>query len=249
MVESREPFWAHDRIAATTRFRVYFLNDRGGIYALGYPVITVFGHLINLAELIFLARRAATRCCSSARRLFNALDVAHAGQRPRAAARDSLELLPQAACWRSWPPPSCRSSFSRSPRAPTSPPSSAPASKKRRRRPPPSRSGWSKTTRAAAARRRRRSTRSTTRSWCSSAGPSIRTSTCSTARASRRRASATCSPRGCCRRARRPRCIAGSCSTGCRRSSASRRSAACGTCVAAAPVRAGGPRRHRHGAA
>ena len=34
---------------------MYFLNDRGGIYALGYPVITVFGHLINLAELVTLA--------------------------------------------------------------------------------------------------------------------------------------------------------------------------------------------------
>ena len=35
-------------------FRVYFLNDRGGIYALGYPVITWFGHLVNLAELVVL---------------------------------------------------------------------------------------------------------------------------------------------------------------------------------------------------
>ena len=37
------------------RFRVYFLSDRGGIYALGYPVITWVGHLINLAELVVLA--------------------------------------------------------------------------------------------------------------------------------------------------------------------------------------------------
>ena len=36
-------------------FRVFFMSDRGGIYALGYPVITPFGHLINVAELIFLA--------------------------------------------------------------------------------------------------------------------------------------------------------------------------------------------------
>ena len=35
-------------------FRVYFLNDRFGIYALGYPVITWFGHLVNLAELVAL---------------------------------------------------------------------------------------------------------------------------------------------------------------------------------------------------
>lgn len=34
-------------------FRVYFFNDRGGIYALGYPQVTWFGHVINLAELVF----------------------------------------------------------------------------------------------------------------------------------------------------------------------------------------------------
>ncbi len=53
MVASRTPVWE-----AVTRndeeFRVYFFNDRGGIYALGYPIISWFGHLINLGELIFL---------------------------------------------------------------------------------------------------------------------------------------------------------------------------------------------------
>ena len=53
MVESRESFWATiDR--GDRRFRVYLLTDRGGIYALGYPVVTWFGQLINLAELILL---------------------------------------------------------------------------------------------------------------------------------------------------------------------------------------------------
>jgi signal transduction histidine kinase/NADH:ubiquinone oxidoreductase subunit 6 (subunit J) len=33
---------------------VYFTNDRGGIYAIGYPVLTSFGHLVNLAELMVL---------------------------------------------------------------------------------------------------------------------------------------------------------------------------------------------------
>jgi len=53
MVESRDPFWAtvaRDGVA----YRVYFLNDRGGIYALGYPLITIVGHLINVAELLML---------------------------------------------------------------------------------------------------------------------------------------------------------------------------------------------------
>jgi signal transduction histidine kinase len=53
MVDSREPFWAA-LTRGEDRFRVYFLNDRGAIYALGYPVITRFGHLVNLAELVTL---------------------------------------------------------------------------------------------------------------------------------------------------------------------------------------------------
>ena len=53
MVESREPFWSTiDR--GDRRYRVYFLTDRGGIYALGYPVVNWFGHLVNLAELVLL---------------------------------------------------------------------------------------------------------------------------------------------------------------------------------------------------
>ncbi|HZT77775.1 MAG TPA: ATP-binding protein [Vicinamibacterales bacterium] len=54
LVDSREPLWATvERNDAT--FRVYFLSDRGGIYALGYPVVTWLGHLINLSELVLLA--------------------------------------------------------------------------------------------------------------------------------------------------------------------------------------------------
>jgi len=54
LVDSREPFWtALDR--DEQRFRVRFLNDRVGIYALGYPVTTWLGHVTNLAELMLLA--------------------------------------------------------------------------------------------------------------------------------------------------------------------------------------------------
>ncbi len=51
---SRGPFWAEVTRADTT-YEVYFLNDRAGIYALGYPRPSAFGHLITLAELITLA--------------------------------------------------------------------------------------------------------------------------------------------------------------------------------------------------
>jgi signal transduction histidine kinase len=53
LVESRAPFWADiDRAGQT--FRVYLQSDRGGIYALGYPVITWLGLSINLTELMLL---------------------------------------------------------------------------------------------------------------------------------------------------------------------------------------------------
>jgi signal transduction histidine kinase len=52
--QSREPFWATVERDDVT-FRVYYLSDRGGIYALGYPVMTWRRHTINLAELVFLA--------------------------------------------------------------------------------------------------------------------------------------------------------------------------------------------------
>ena len=52
MTASRDALWQRiDRDGEA--FRVYFFNDRGGIYALGYPIVTWFGHLINLGELVF----------------------------------------------------------------------------------------------------------------------------------------------------------------------------------------------------
>jgi nitrogen fixation/metabolism regulation signal transduction histidine kinase len=51
--ESRERFW--DVVAHEDRqFRVFYLNDRSGVYALGYPVLTPLDHAVNLAELITL---------------------------------------------------------------------------------------------------------------------------------------------------------------------------------------------------
>jgi signal transduction histidine kinase len=50
---SREPFWTRAAIG-NDEYDVYFLNDRGGIYALGYPLTSPFGHMISVAELLVL---------------------------------------------------------------------------------------------------------------------------------------------------------------------------------------------------
>jgi signal transduction histidine kinase len=55
MTASRDAFWATLTQPGGETFRVHFLNDRDGIYAVGYSVVTPFGHLVNLAELVALA--------------------------------------------------------------------------------------------------------------------------------------------------------------------------------------------------
>lgn len=50
LVASRQPFW-HQLSQDGRPWQVYFLSDRGGIYALGYPLVTPFGHFLNLAQL------------------------------------------------------------------------------------------------------------------------------------------------------------------------------------------------------
>jgi signal transduction histidine kinase len=54
VVESRQPIWAELERGAT-EFDVYLLNNRGGIYALGFPVVSPLDHLVHLAELMMLA--------------------------------------------------------------------------------------------------------------------------------------------------------------------------------------------------
>ncbi len=94
MVQDRTPFWT-----TLTRgddvFRVYFLNDRGGIYAIGYPVITWFGHLVNLAELVALTLVLYALLIAGAT-VFNALASHTPIERPGALARSALQLLPEA---------------------------------------------------------------------------------------------------------------------------------------------------------
>jgi signal transduction histidine kinase len=54
LTASREPLWQSIAMPDDTRYRVHFLSDQGGIYALGYPVISPLGHLVNVAELVVL---------------------------------------------------------------------------------------------------------------------------------------------------------------------------------------------------
>ena len=55
---ARNGFWTHLSRGAE-EFDVYLVNDQFGIYALGFPVVSPLGHLVNLAELIVLASLTA----------------------------------------------------------------------------------------------------------------------------------------------------------------------------------------------
>jgi signal transduction histidine kinase len=54
---ARRPFWETIPLGRDT-YRVYFTNDRAGIYAIGYPMPTLFDHLVHLAEVSTLAGAA-----------------------------------------------------------------------------------------------------------------------------------------------------------------------------------------------
>jgi signal transduction histidine kinase len=51
---TRDGFWT-TLSASGVRSHVYIVNDRNGIYALGYPVLGAFDHAVHLAELVTLA--------------------------------------------------------------------------------------------------------------------------------------------------------------------------------------------------
>ena len=54
ILESRVPFWTELQ-RGEDRFDAYIQNDRGGIYVLGFPIVSALGHVVNLAELTVLA--------------------------------------------------------------------------------------------------------------------------------------------------------------------------------------------------
>ncbi len=51
---ARRPFWETIELSGET-YQVYFTNDRARIYAIGYPILTLFDHLVHLAEVSTLA--------------------------------------------------------------------------------------------------------------------------------------------------------------------------------------------------
>jgi signal transduction histidine kinase len=56
-VPTRAPFWATIR-RGSDRYEVHFSNDRQFIYAIGYPALSVFDHLVHLAELTTMSGAA-----------------------------------------------------------------------------------------------------------------------------------------------------------------------------------------------
>ncbi|HZJ32736.1 MAG TPA: HAMP domain-containing sensor histidine kinase [Vicinamibacterales bacterium] len=78
LVSSRRPIWA-ELLRGDDRFDVFLLNNRFGVYALGFPVVSALDHLVHLAELTVLAALA----CLLLRSLNTAF--ARASGRPMAA--------------------------------------------------------------------------------------------------------------------------------------------------------------------
>jgi signal transduction histidine kinase len=54
---NRTPFWETMSLGVR-EYRVYFTNDRSWIYAIGYPLLTLFDHFVHLAEVTTLAGSA-----------------------------------------------------------------------------------------------------------------------------------------------------------------------------------------------
>ena len=51
--QSRVPFWT-ELTANGIDSNVYFSNNRYGIYALGFPILTIYDHLVRIAEIVAL---------------------------------------------------------------------------------------------------------------------------------------------------------------------------------------------------
>ena len=150
----RDPFWATITRDDGRRFRVYYMiGSRAGSTRSATRSSPRSAILVNLAELASLTGVLWALLLGGAT-LFNALDVEHAGQRPRAAPRSALQLLPKALA----------GIRRRSGRAGADPGVSARAyfanqftrqrERGRRARRPPSRSGSSRTTRRSSRGRR-----------------------------------------------------------------------------------------------
>ena len=139
---SREPFWTIIQRGGT-RHRVHFSNDRAGIFAIGYPVLSFFDHLVHLAELTTLAGAGFVLVLVGTA-VFTRLAPRAAASRTRAAARDPGQLLPQAVSRVRAGGDHSRPDAGASSSASTSRTCCSSMSRRRRRAPPPSRDGSSR---------------------------------------------------------------------------------------------------------
>src|SRR4029078_8353254 len=57
LVSSRQSIWT-ELLRGDDRFDVFLLNNRFGVYALGFPVVSALDHLVHLAELAVLSALA-----------------------------------------------------------------------------------------------------------------------------------------------------------------------------------------------
>ena len=175
LVESREPFWATIERDDET-FRVYFLSDRGGIYALGYPVITLVRPPDQPGGADH-ARGRAVRAAARPARRSSARSTSRTPASGRALLREVRSSFYRKLFLAFWRARSCRWCIAGDrDRAPTSRRSCAPAS--RRRRPATATVAQRLVEDYATLQQRgadARCARSTIRSWCSSAARSIRT--------------------------------------------------------------------------
>ena len=95
LTPSREPFWAaiEDRGVASD---VYLLNDRGAIYAIGYPRDVAARPLVGVGRAGRAGRRSSSPRCSSPSRVASLARRARAGVGPGAVPRGARQLLPHA---------------------------------------------------------------------------------------------------------------------------------------------------------
>ena len=106
---SRQAFWT-SRAKGGVLHHVYFVNDRAGIYALGYPALGPFDHLVHLAEIVTLVfvtfvllvlSEALFGRLSRGRPMPDGLCCARSGRASISSSSSPSWRRPSSRCWRS----------------------------------------------------------------------------------------------------------------------------------------------------